>query len=247
VESEWQESNNMEVIEYVALARSGHHAIVNWFLKNIIGQECSFNWQLTIAGDSGLLHWNDSSVFVEASLEELKKMKEPNILSICYDNELYDYSHVNKLNAPYRKCVFNGWEVTRTRKILIIRNFYNNLISRMKMFHDLNEPRAFYDEKYISVWKNHARACIEKKVDFIKYEDWLTSKEKRQELLSKFGVNELYDNTNVRGKQSSFGNSKDFLNRFNPEIVPENIKELIRKDNELHYLIGKMGYDFVQI
>lgn len=237
----------MEVIEYVALARSGHHAIVNWFLKNIIGQECSFNWQLTIAGDSGLLHWNDSTVFVEESMNELKKMEKPNILSISYDNELYDFSYINKHNAPYRTCVFNGWEVTKTRKFLVIRNFYNNLISRMRMFHDLNEPRAFYDEKYISTWKNHARACVENKVDYIKYEDWLTSKDKRQELLSKFGVKEQYDNTNIKGTHSSFGNSKDYLNRFDPNLIPEEIKNLIRKDNELHYLIGKLGYNYIEI
>jgi hypothetical protein len=237
----------MEVIEYVALARSGHHAIVNWFLKNMIGQQCSFNWQVTIAGDSGLVHWNDSTVYVESCLNELKKLDEPNILSICYDNELYDFSHVNKLNATYRKCIFNGWEVKKTRRFLVIRDFYNNLVSRMKMFHDLNEERSFYDERFISVWKNHARACVENKIDYIKYEDWLTSTEKRQELLSKFGVKEKYDNTNISGKESSFGKSKDYLNRYDSNLVPENIKELIRKDGELHYLIGKMNYKYVEI
>lgn len=237
----------MEVIEFVALARSGHHAMVNWFLKNLIGQECSFDWQITIVGDSGLIHWNDSTVFVQESLNEFKKMHRPNILSVSYDNVFYDFSHINKINAPYRKCLFNGWEITKTRKILFIRNFYNNLISRMKMFHDLKEPRAFYNEQYISVWKNHALACINNKVDYLKYEDWLTSTEKRQTLLEKFGVKEQFDNTKIKGTHSSFGNSKDYLNRFDPTLIPEEIKTLIRKDNELHYLLAKLGYDYVEI
>jgi len=66
-------------------------------------------------------------------------------------------------------------------------------------------------------------------------------------LLSKFGVKEQFDNTNINGKHSSFGNSKDYLNRFDPNLIPEEIKMLIRKDNELHYLIGKLGYNYVEI
>ena len=29
--------------------------------------------------------------------------------------------------------------------------------------------------------------------------------------------------------------------------IPEEIKDLIRKDNELHYLIGALGYEYKEI
>jgi len=39
----------------------------------------------------------------------------------------------------------------------------------------------------------------------------------------------------------------DYLNRFDPTIIPEDVKKLIREDNELHYLIGALGYTYREI
>lgn len=237
----------MEIIEFIGLARSGHHAMMNWFFKNMIDEEFHREWQVTVFGDSGWTHWNDSTVFYEQCLNGFKTTEKPNVLSISYDNEPWEFSFINRNNSPYRKGIFHGWEYTKTTKIVFIRDFYNNLVSRIKMFHELNEPRAFYDDKFIKIWKNHVKACLEQKVIFITYEDWLTKKEKRLELLSNFNVRERYDNTQISGTHSSFGESKNYLKRFDANLVPDHIKEIIRKDNELHYLIGKMGYEYKEI
>ena len=237
----------MEIVEFIGLSRSGHHAMMNWFFKNMVDDEYNQEWQINVFGDKGWTHWNDSTVFYEQSLTALKTLDKPNIFSISYDNKPWEFSFMNPTNTPYKKGVFEGWEYTRTFKIVFIRDFYNNLVSRIKMFHELDEPRAFYDEKFIEIWKNHARACLDKKVNFIRYEDWLLDKNKRVELLNRFNVNERYDNTQINGTHSSFGDSKNYLKRFDTNLVPEHIKQIIRKDNELHYLIGKMGYNYEEI
>lgn len=234
----------MKLIEFIGLARSGHHAMMNWFFKNMIGLEYNHEYQVNVFGDSGWTHWNDSTIFFEQSLKSFTTLDKPNILSISYDNVEWEYSHINKSNSPFHKHFFNGWQINQTYKIVFIRDFYNNLVSRKKMFHNLNEPRAFYDEKFIDVWKNHARACVENKVFYIKYEDWLSNKNKRVELLGHFNVTEKFDNSKVSGTPSSFGNSKDYLKRFDKNEISEEIKNLIKEDNELHYLIGKLGYEF---
>ena len=237
----------MEIIEFIGLARSGHHAMMNWFFKNMVDEEYTREWQITVFGDKGWTHWNDSTVYYEQASNALKTTEKPNILSISYDNEPWEISFINPTNTPYKRGVFQGWEYTKSSKIVFIRDFYNNLVSRIKMFHNQNEPRAFYDDKFLNVWKNHAKACLSDKVNFIRYEDWLQNKEKRVELLNKFNVKERYDNTQVSGTHSSFGDSKNYLKRFDHTLVPDHIKDLIRKDNELHYLIGKMGYEYKEI
>lgn len=237
----------MEVIEFYGLARSGHHAMMNWFFKNMIGEEYTREWQITVFRDCGWTHWNDSTVFFEQSLQALKTTDKPNILSISYDNVNWEFSHISEDVSPYRGGHFQEWDYSKKIKIVFIRDFYNNLVSRIKM-HDIEgEPRAFYDERFLEVWKNHAYACLDNKVIFIKYEDWLLDRNKRIELLEKFNCKEIYDNTQISGTHSSFGDSKNYLNRFDSNLVPEKIKELIRKDSELHYLIGRFGYGYKKI
>jgi len=51
----------------------------------------------------------------------------------------------------------------------------------------------------------------------------------------------------MNGTSSSFGEHKNVLNRFDMVDLPEDVKEIIRKDNELHYLIGALGYKYREI
>jgi len=48
----------MNLIETIALRRSGHHAIMSWYIKNLLG---SANWDYTITVQAGTksVIWND--------------------------------------------------------------------------------------------------------------------------------------------------------------------------------------------
>jgi hypothetical protein len=97
------------------------------------------------------------------------------------------------------------------------------------------------------MWKENAKFAIANKNYFIKYEDWLTNKKVRDNILSKyFGTYEIFGPETIKGRQSSFDNN-DFNNRFSQIELPEEIKELIKNDCELHYLIGALGYEYKEI
>jgi len=57
----------------------------------------------------------------------------------------------------------------------------------------------------------------------------------------------LYGIEGIRGTQSSFVENKDLEKRFEQVEIPEETKEIIRKDSELHYLIGRLGYEYKSI
>ena len=80
----------------------------------------------------------------------------------------------------------------------------------------------------------------------IKFEDWLNDKKIRDEFMSKIiGHGELYDNE-VTGTVSSFGD-KNVIDRYSQIEIPQKTKDLIRQDSELHYLIGKLNYNYKKI
>jgi hypothetical protein len=66
-------------------------------------------------------------------------------------------------------------------------------------------------------------------------------------MLEVFNVYDRVGIDNINGTTSSFGEHKNVMNRFNMVELPEEIKDLIRKDNELHYLIGALGYEYKEI
>ena len=46
---------------------------------------------------------------------------------------------------------------------------------------------------------------------------------------------------------NSFGTFNGVTKRDEEFPIPEDVKDLIRKDNELHYLIGALGYQYKEI
>jgi hypothetical protein len=245
----------MEIFEFNSIARSGHHVIMHWFLKNMTGRYPTGQFQVAALG-SDWVHWNDSTLNFDSCLNAFLDpgcipYKKPTHLSVSYDDSLPLVSHFTT-NGFYgnRNYKYVGeWEITKINKIIIIRDFYNTLVSRYKMFYNdpnlgVPNPRSTYNQEFIDLWKRYAKVCLKNIVPFIKFEDWVLSKSKRVELLDKFGATEVYDNTEVDGTASSFNDKKDVLNRWDPDILPDEILDLIYKDNELHYLIGALGYDF---
>lgn len=141
-------------------------------------------------------------------------------------------------------------------RIIFIRDFFNNLASRVKSNQkqiftkwDTGNPHFFdVEEKFIFRWKSQARACVENKVNYFKFEDWLENKELREQfLVDNFGLKDIFGINSVEGTVSSFGETKHVKNRFDSDLLSDETKQLIRKDNELHYLIGKLGYEYKEI
>lgn len=246
----------MKVIEIFGLARSGHHAMTNWVIKNFCGEECPMEWKLSILRD-GLIYINEGNLDKEYTLKYIEDQKDIlRTLLISYENCPTNFTVLNNNETYYGPLSINNESLksfTQNYRIVFIRNFYDNLASRIKSNeNNLSKDREGNfipwdtDEKFIEDWKNHAKEIVDKKCLSLKFEDWLSRGEIRNEFMMKMiNQGEIYDNK-VRGTHSSF-NDNNVFDRISRVNVPEKTKELIRKDSELHYLIGKLGYDYKKI
>jgi hypothetical protein len=250
----------MKIFEFIALSRSGHHAMLNWILQNLVGFQLNWEYKITRLGDTSLYYINEGNYGINFTFDFIEKnIKDMKNLFIGYENVDSNFT-IFRDDKIYRgslcKIKFSEYEAKTEKRIVFIRDFYNNLSSRIRanmnedMFIKTDGKKLVFDveENFIKIWKQMATSILKKKVAFLKYEDWLENSEIRNEfLIENFNTHQIYDFENIIGTSSSFGESKNYKKRFDPNLIPEKIKEIIRKDTELHYLIGRLGYEFVEI
>lgn len=250
----------MKVLESIGLSRSGHHSMKNWIIKNLIGFQIGWDYKLTIADGTKFYHLGEANHDIPLSYQYLEQIKnDAEFVFVNYEDTPWDYTLFNQdkiFQGIYRLDLASKYNVDYQGKIVFIRDFYNNLTSRIKsnerqIFNKWNEdkPHLFsVNHVFIERWKNIARACVNDRVCYLKFEDWINSEEKRRIFLwENFKIKDLYGIENIKGSQSSFQENNNFEKRFEMIEIPEETKELIRKDSELHYLIGKLGYEYKNI
>lgn len=242
----------MNLIEITANRRSGHHVMMSWIVENLTRVRIAdWNYRVTVVGNSNLCILNEGNEWTERGIKLLKELKSPiDTLMINYEDADPNYSLVFEKNF-YRGKFYSGEflnkKITNSYKMIFIRDFYNTMASRYHASTKNTFPHS-YDKEFIESWKSIAKEVISKKCHFLKYEDWLTNEEKRNEfLLNVFNINEIVGIKNLKGTDSSFGEHNNVLNRFDMVSLPDHIKTLIREDNELHYLIGALGYKYREI
>lgn len=247
----------MKIFEIFGLSRSGHHAMTNWLIKNMCGYECEMLWKLNIM-QNGVYYINEGNLDQDLTMKYIEEQKEKiRMLVISYENCDTNFSILNDKKIYTGPLSINNENVksfSNNYRIIFLRDFYNNLASRiMSNQKKLSKTREGdiqpwnIGESFIGKWKNHARNFDTNDFISLKYENWLTDKNLRNIFMGKInGVNELYDNK-VRGTHSSFDNSNDILNRIDQINLPNDIKDLLKSDNELHYLMGKVGYDYKKL
>ena len=249
----------MKIHEILALSRSGHHSVVNWIIRNTIGFQCDWKYKLTELGTTGLFYLNEANHDIPLSFQFVDEKKDRiKKLYLNYEDTPGDYTIFNDDNifrGPLSMSI-NGINNTEfVSRIIVIRDFYNLLASRLKsnenkMFKKWNDNVHLLDvgEKYIYRWKSQANTCINNNTPYLRFEDWLNNREIREEFLFKnFGLIDNFGTEGVFGTRSSFGSHEGVQDRSKQIEIPEEIKELIRKDNELHYLIGALGYEYKEI
>jgi hypothetical protein len=171
----------------------------------------------------------------------------PNTFIVNYEDTDTNYCLFNNekiYKGSNNKYEFYGHDIKLNSRVLIIRNFYDNIFSRYLGVKNRIVIEAFYDDRFINLWKKQAKFYLKNKENCIKLEDWINNENKRKEFLKyNFNINETFNSDNIRGTTSS--NTKNIEKDY--KILPNKIKELIRKDNELHNLIGKLGYDYKEL
>jgi len=242
----------MNLIETIALRRSGHHAIMSWYIKNLLGN-AHWDYFITVQAGTKSVIWNDGG-YNENEIEIIRGLKnKPKDIFINYEDKysnftFFDVTHTYK--GPKRLNKYEDFYFNESKRILIIRDFYNNLCSRITQ-NKKQDYQMLVNHDFINMWKNHAKSVLNDEIHHIKYEDWLTCNECRKKFLQDvFGVKERVKKEHAKGTHSSYDTKSteyDYLNRFDITIIPDDVKKLIREDNELHYLIGALGYTYREI
>lgn len=248
----------MNIYEIFATRRSGHHAIISWIVKNLTGMNLSLhkkdengnhlNFKIEYVNKK-VLHWNDANnnqPFGLKLFEGFGGVEVVENLIVNYEDVFSNYSFFfknEKFNGPLSEDRFDNIKVSNTKRLLIIRDFYNCIASRYKQNTDGIFPHN-YSTEFIDLWKENAKFAIKNPKFYIKYEDWLQNEEYRNDLLLRhFNTYEIFGPETINGRKSSFGND-GYNKRYQQIDLPEHVKNTINQDNELCDLIGKLGYEY---
>lgn len=242
------------------MCRSGHHSVYNWIIRNLTGIQCTWDYKMNIIGDQGFHHLSEANHDIPLSFQFIEeRLPYINTLFVGYEDTpaLYTiFREDNIFGGPMSLSYFDKYDMDYLGRIILIRDFYNNLSSRIKsnqnkLFGKWNseEQHLFNVEDYfISLWKDSAKACLENKFSFLKFEDWISNKDVREKFLwDNFRLRDLYGVENIIGTRSSFGDVKGVNERVKKVEIPQNIKEKVNSDIELKELILEMGYEYREL
>lgn len=243
----------MNIYEFLGTSRSGHHAVINWAFKNLCGSEYAMHGKFKENKESGLYYINEANLDLNLIFDYLPRISSNcEYLFLSYENSSNDFSLFSpnyKYKAPLDfKSTFFKERPSDRKRIILIRDFYNNLSSRIKA--NLNNieaniplhPSSDFSVNFVNMWKSYARDIVNNNCYSIKFEDWISNKEIRVKFLHDvFGINEIYDSSNIKGTSSSFGYG-DVTNRIKEIEVDDKIKSIINSDTELKELIEALGY-----
>ncbi len=246
----------MKILEIIATKRTGQHAIISWIVKNLT------DMNLTLKNDKGsikmeyindkVIYWNDTNndqdfgmkLFQESHLYGKLQNLIVNYEDVNVNYSFFSTNEIYKGSLSYNR--FENIDVEYGKRLILIRDFYNCLASRYKQRKDSIFSHDV-GQNFINLWKDNAKFVIKNPKMSLKYEDWLNDDEKRKQILFDFfNIEERHTPNKINGRESSF-DDKNYNKRFEEVDIPEETKELIRKDSELHYLIGKLGYDYKNI
>jgi hypothetical protein len=76
----------MNIIEVFGLSRSGHHAVINWIIKNLCGLESEMKWKLDLLNGSGVIYINEANLDTEVTFKYIEEhLKEIKYLVLSYE------------------------------------------------------------------------------------------------------------------------------------------------------------------
>ena len=245
-------THEFDLIEISAIKRSGHHAMMGWIVKNLYGLQPEFGWKLEFVANSGLWIWNDVTDYEEHGNELFfnRLDKTLKVLMVNYEDVNPNYSFFHSSSIYHGPRYFEKYEnisIKNSKRFYLIRNFYDCLSSRRKQTIDNIHP-IDYKKNYVDIWKRQAKAVLENPKNSLRFEDLVLDLPVCEEFLfNHFGISQKFRIDEVKGRNSSFGDDKNYMNRLDQSSLEEDLIEIIKNDNELHYLIGKLGYKFKAI
>jgi len=245
----------MKVYETMALSRSGHHSMKNWIIRNLVGFQIDWVYKIVCAQGTRFFHLGEANHDIPLGFEYLTQFKNDiDTIIVNYEDAPWDYTIFNEdrvFKGPLNLEKKEEYNIEHKGRICFIRDFYDLLSSRIKSNQETiftkwnnNEPHLFkIDSEFIERWKSHATACLENKISYLKFEDWITSKEIRDKFIyENFGVRDRYGLDGIVGSRSSFGKLNNLTERHKELKLTDEMKDLIDSDKDLNYLISELNY-----
>ena len=204
----------MKKFRIFGMRRSGNHAIIEW-ISSHFNKTTHFN---------DCLGWKDIR---------------------CRTNEIYGCGdNFDSVIYSYEDFAPNNEEIKRAETILIFRDWYNMMSSRLltnrdKVRHKHSEEES---DEVLETWLEYAKLYCEHPNKFILYNHWATDPNYRKIIQKKFNLNDEYDKftsdfpKSKIGKGSSFDKNKLNLNNVNKrhQLIklsnPEIYEKIINKE-----------------
>ncbi|HEY7575524.1 MAG TPA: hypothetical protein VIB08_10200 [Thermoanaerobaculia bacterium] len=189
---------NRWAIRVFAQRRSGHHAIVDWIRNQLPGRHCFLNdckvgtnpFASAVKTNSIVRGWAGDHRHVNWELELRGRHARKGVL--LYNYEDADIRAYAEGAGDSREASWIG-ESARRSTLLVLRDPYNLLASRLKWFHGRGErPTAERFDEFRSLWKLHAgeflgtTRWLEEAVH-VRYNEWFRSRAYRDELADRIG------------------------------------------------------------
>lgn len=213
------------------LCKSGNHAIIFWIIHNLGGYSETHSQREVVykSSDNNLCFINNINHPVIGT---------PKIQDILqYKNILISYED------------FFKQDIDQSNDIIVLRDFYNTLASRYRLFKPLlgikNQDYIHTLENLMLYWKHWANLAIQSN-RYIYYNLWLTNKNYRDHTMMKyFNTDNHNDNTefvpNIGSGSSYIGFYKEhdiqnYMSRYYSTSLPDEWRQLVDSDKEISTL-----------
>lgn len=216
------------------LCRSGNHAIIFWIINNFGGYDHD------TAIENVFYRSKDNTICFINNFNH-KVHNSPHSIPKHYDNIIVSYEDYYL-------------EQTGDNDVIIIRDFYNTLASRYKLWKPYlgikTQKYIHYVSDFILHWKNLANKALDSK-KYIYYNKWLLDKDYRNMTMDMFFyhanivdniafVPEIGVGSSYSGKKLELDKTK-YLSRYHETDIPDEWKEKILSDSEIDKLCLSLG------
>lgn len=181
---------------FYGLRRSGNHAILEWLTINL-GEST----KREVVKRNRIISYNSACYMNEVNTYNKIDIKED--IKFCKDNYKDIITSFEDVTPD-----FNIEETKEFKKISIIRDIENLFASRYKRWIDTGINGMEIDEEIIKKWKIISD-CEKDGVLLIKFENWVSSKEYRDNICEKLQIKKL----DITDTITNFGNGSSFTGR----------------------------------
>lgn len=182
------------------IRRAGGHAVIDWFFRSVHGPYWFHN-SLPLRARQPRSFWLRGNSLTEDPQHVFWSIEDPN------------RGRRSPADAtPFATCIENHfitWLPAPDHTIVIMRDFANNMASRMKAEEKPGAKKRFWRDGDHLVWLDMARWCVNNLDRTILFNRWMVDEPYRQEVAARYGLTAApYESaTQKYGGGSSFSGS----------------------------------------